>query len=113
MADKLMMGNAAYRKAFDEAAGDKAKYMAATAEFGERHRATAAILWNQFTREITPRTCICANGGELVRFLKMLPLAHEDFKVVSTSSEDIDSGLVKVVSDPVAKTITIIGSMFD
>lgn len=111
MADKLMMGTSAYRKAFDEAKGDKVAYLTATKEFGERHRATAAILWSQFSREIEVRKCICANGGELVRFLKMLPLAHEDFTIVTCNSEDVDGTVVMVESNPITKTITIVSGI--
>lgn len=107
------MATSDYRKAFVEAAGDKAKYYELTSGLPERHRSTAAILWTQFSREIEPRVCICATGGELVRFLKHLPTAHEDFTIVTASSEDIDSGLVSVESNPITKTITITGSVFD
>lgn len=106
-----MMGTAAYRKAFDEAAGDKAKYFEICRDFPIRHAGTATIMWSQFTREITPRTCICANGGELVRFLKMLPREHEDFKIVTCNSEDVDGTVVMVESNPITKTITIVSGI--
>lgn len=47
------MATADYRKAYEEAAGDKEAYYKATAllSVSERHRGTATILWNQFERE--------------------------------------------------------------
>lgn len=107
------MATSDYRKAFEEAAGDKAKYMELCKDLPERHRNTATILWCQFNREIEVRQCICANGGEVVNFLKHLPLSHMDFTVKTTYSEDVDSGLVIVSSDPIAKVITIIGATVD
>lgn len=107
------MATTEYRKAFAEAAGDKDKYMELCKELPERHQGTARLLWSQFTREIEPRQCICKNGGEMVNFLKRLPSEHTDFAVVTTSSDDVESGYIRVVSNPVTKTITIHGSMFD
>lgn len=101
------MATSDYRKAFDEAAGDKAKYYELTSGLPERHRSTAAILWTQFSREIETRVCICANGGELVRFLKHLPTAHEDFTIQLAVSAEVDGTVVKVESNPLTKTITI------
>lgn len=100
-----------YRNAFIAANGDKQAYIKACEAFGERHQGTARILWTQFTREITPRVCICANGGELIRFLKHLPLEHSDFTIVTASSEEVEQGYVLVNSNPVTKTITITGAI--
>jgi len=46
-----MMGTTAYRKAYEEAKGNKEAYLEATNDFAERHQATARILWCQFERE--------------------------------------------------------------
>lgn len=108
MADKLMMGTTAYRKAWSEAKGDKAAYMEAVKDFGERHRSTATILWAQFNREIEVRQCICKTGGEMVNFLKHLPLSHMEHSITTVVSAEMDIGYVNVVSDPIAKTITIV-----
>ena len=107
----LIMAMTEYRKAFADANGDKAAYLKACEAFDERNQGTARILWTQFMREITPRVCICANGGELVRFLKMLPSGHEDFQIVTASSEEVEHGYVLVNSNPVTKIITITGAI--
>lgn len=104
------MATSDYRKAFEEAAGDKAKYMELCKDLPERHRATAAILWSQFSREIEVRQCICKTGGEMVNFLKHLPLSHMEHSITTVVSAEMDIGYVNVVSDPIAKTITIITS---
>lgn len=44
------MATTDYRKAYEEAAGDKTKYYELCRELPERHAGTATILWKQFER---------------------------------------------------------------
>ncbi|MNN96621.1 hypothetical protein D3C81_2156450 [compost metagenome] len=70
-------------------------------------------MWSQFQREREVRQCVCKTGGELVNFLKRLPIAHMEFGISTTYSEDIESGYISVDSNPLTKMITIIGSADD
>ncbi|MNH40200.1 hypothetical protein D3C79_1014870 [compost metagenome] len=49
----------------------------------------------------------------MANFLKHLPLSHMDFAIMSTYSEEVESGYVHVVSNPVTKTITFLGAADD
>lgn len=95
-----------YKELYDAAKGDRAAYLKAAYELPNGSK-NALTYWLQFERQVEVRRCVCANGGELVRFLKHLPLAHEDYKIVTASSADVDGTVVLVESNPITKTITI------
>lgn len=112
------MGMATYKRFYEEANGDKAAYDALVAANSDptnavQVRGTALLYWQQFERESRKKECICRTGEDLVNFLKRLPLSHMAFALVSTRSEDVESGYLSVEVDPSTKTIQLVGSVSD
>lgn len=103
-----------YRALFEQHKGDYDAYLAAcAATIDERFQGSARLMWTQFVNETRVRTFVAKNGGELLNFLKHLPVSHMDHSVSTTYSEDIESGYVEVSSDPNTKSICIVGSAED
>lgn len=107
------MSTAEYRKAFNEAEGNREVYDKATTLFPRPCRMSAMQFWQQFERETRVRVFVAKNAGEVLLFLRQLPVSHMEHSVSTTYSKDIESGYVKVYSDPNKKTLQIVGSAED
>lgn len=108
------MATAEYRALFEQHKGDYDAYLAAcSTTIGERFQGSARLMWSQFVNEVRVRTFVARNAGELLLFLRQLPISHMEHTVSTTYSEDIESGYVEVQSDPNTKCIRIVGSAED